>query len=78
MISVPVFIIIKLIIIMYNSIIIKIVTVCAPVSNARSAYRCVRVRIRVASNPLSLPVYASCTRKGFEFECCLVGGAIEF
>ena len=35
------------------------------------------IRIRVASNPLSLPVYAPCTRKGFEFEFCPVGGAIE-
>ena len=32
------------------------------------------IRKRVASNPLSLP----CTRKGFEFEFCPVGGAIEF
>ena len=77
MIYVPVFIIITLIIIMYNSIIIKIVTVCAPASNARSAYRCVRARIRVPSKPLSLPVYAPCTREGFEFECCPVGGAFE-
>ena len=36
------------------------------------------IRIRVASNPLSLPVYAPCTREGFEFEFCPVGGAIEF
>ena len=36
------------------------------------------VYIRVASNPLSLPVYAPCTREGFEFEFCPVGGAIEF
>ena len=36
------------------------------------------IRIRLASNPLSLPVYAPCTRKGFEFEFCPVGGAIEF
>ena len=34
------------------------------------------IRIRVASNPLSLLVYAPCTREGFEF--CPVGGAIEF
>ena len=37
------------------------------------------IRIRVASNPLSLPVYARvrpCMREGFEF--CPVGGAIEF
>ena len=34
------------------------------------------IRIRVVSNPLSLP--APCTRKGFEFEFCPVGGAIEF
>ena len=67
MIYVPVFIIIKLIIIMHNSIIIVIVTVCSPESNARSAYRCVRMCIRVPSN-----------EGGFEFECCPVGGAIEF
>ena len=36
------------------------------------------IRIRVASNPLSLPVYAPCTREGFEFEFWRVGGAIEF
>ena len=36
------------------------------------------IRICVTSNPLSLPVYAPCTRKGFEFEFCPVGGAIEF
>ena len=36
------------------------------------------IRIRVASNPLSLPEYAPCTREGFEFEFCPVGGAIEF
>ena len=35
------------------------------------------IRILVPSNPLSLPVYAPCTREGFEFECCPVGGAIE-
>ena len=36
------------------------------------------IRIRVASSPLSLPVYAPCTREGFEFEFCPVGGVIEF
>ena len=36
------------------------------------------IRICVASNPLSLPLYAPCTRKGFEFEFCPVGGAIKF
>ena len=36
------------------------------------------IRIRVASNPLSLPVYAPCTKEGFEFEFSPVGGAIEF
>ena len=36
------------------------------------------IRIRVASNPLPLSVYAPCTRKGFELEVCPVGGAIEF
>ena len=36
------------------------------------------IRIRVDSNPLPLPVYATCTREGFEFEFCPVGGAIEF
>ena len=32
------------------------------------------IRICVASNPLSLPVY----EEGFEFEFCPVGRAIEF
>ena len=36
------------------------------------------IRIRVASNPLSLPEYAPSTREGFEFEFCPFGGAIEF
>ena len=37
------------------------------------------IRIRVASNPLLLPVFTRVyTRKGFEFEFCPVGGAIEF
>ena len=46
----------------------------APVYNDAA----VLARIHVASNPLPLPVYAPCTRKGFEFEFCPVGGAIEF
>ena len=53
--------------------------------------RCLTSRLRWISLPfitmqqnwlvpflLSLPVYALCTREGFEFECCPVGGAIEF
>ena len=36
------------------------------------------IRKCVTLNPLSLPVYAPCTREGFEFEFCPVGGAIEF
>ena len=36
------------------------------------------IRIRVTSNPLSLPVYAQWSREGFEFEFCPVGGAIAF
>ena len=49
----------------------------APVYND-SAVLARAIRICVASNPLSLLVYAPCTRKGFEFELCPVGGAIEF
>ena len=46
----------------------------APVYNDAAVARA----IRKPSNPLSLPVYAPCTKKGFEFEFCPVGGAIEF
>ena len=49
----------------------------APVYN-NAAVLARAIRICVASNPLSLPVYASCTREGFEFLFCPVGGAIEF
>ena len=50
----------------------------APVYNDEAVLaRAIRT-IRVASNPLSLPVYDPCTWKGFEFEFCPVGGAIEF
>ena len=55
----------------------SIVLDSAPVYND-AAVLARAIHIRVKSNPLSLPVYATCTREGFEFECCPVGGAIEF
>ena len=47
----------------------------APVYNDSAVLACA-IRKRVASNPLAC--HSPCTRKGFEFEFCPVGGAIEF
>ena len=49
----------------------------APVYNDAAILACA-ICIRVTSNPLSLLVYAPCTREGFDFEFCPVGGEIEF